>query len=223
MGLGVPIPNTQDGCRAINVSGVLETACARDRLIAIAEVVAMRASHVILVVVLIAGTALDASAQSRRVAPRAGPIGGMASPPPPSVPRIQQPPYGSQYDHVPYGSEQYGSPVIGSVPVALMPDGRIYADFGYGYEPVIRSCAAATSAIQVSPAPQYSPPAYTTPTYTLPSYAPPTHQQPSGMQSMSSPTAYGQRSAMRLRTSANPVIPSCWVTDAYGRVVVVRQ
>lgn len=222
MGLGVPIPNTLDGSRGPNVSAVLETTRARDRLIRVQEVVAMRVSQAILATVLIAGTVVSAGAQSRRIAQRAGPIGGMAPQPPPPHRQVAQPPYGSQYDHVPYASAQYGSPIVGTVPVVLMPDGRIYADFGYGYEPVIRSCAAAAPVTYASPPAQYSPPTYATPTYNVPSYDPPAYARPGATSSTSSQMS-GQVASMRLRSSTYPVIPACWVTDAYGRVVVLRQ
>jgi len=182
----------------------------------------MRVSQAVLATVLIAGTVVSASAQSRRTTPRAGPIGGMAPPPPPSHRQIQQPPYGSQYDHVPYASAQYGSPIVGSVPVVLMPDGRIYADFGYGYEPVIRSCTVSAPVAYAAPPAQYSPPAYATPTYNVPSYNPPAYNQPAATSSTSSQMG-GQVASRRLRNSTDPVTPACWLTDAYGRAVVLRQ
>ena len=182
----------------------------------------MRVSQAILATVLIAGTVASASAQSRRTVRRAGPIGGMAPPPPPSPRQIQQPPYGSQDDHVPYASAQYGSPAVGSVPVVLMPDGRIYADFGYGYEPVIRSCAGAAPVTYASPPAQYSPPVYATPTYSVPSFNSPTPSQPAATSSKASQTG-AQVASTRMRNSTDPVIPACWVTDAYGRVVVLRR
>ncbi|HEU4787441.1 MAG TPA: hypothetical protein VFS57_08540 [Gemmatimonadaceae bacterium] len=50
-----------------------------------------------------------------------------------------------------------GSFLIGGVPVVVLSDGRMFADFGYGYEPITRGCGGAvlfvqSAAIPVQPA-----------------------------------------------------------------------
>src|SRR4029079_16183112 len=46
-------------------------------------------------------------------------------------------------------------PRLWSVPILTRPDGRVYADFGYGFEQVVSSCASVS--VQPSPAPSATP------------------------------------------------------------------
>lgn len=192
----------------------------------------MRSTTAIIAAMIVAASAHIAAAQGRHVNPHAGRVAGMA-PAPAAAP---QPVYPRRYGAGAYGTPVYGggygSPVVASIPVVLMPDGRIFADFGYGYEPVLRSCATAAAPVAYTTAPtQYSPPAYAAPTYSVPSYGPQPFDQPAPAQ----PTAadqmlgahLGQPSAQPApgagRAVQRPVISACWATDAYGRVFVVRQ
>jgi len=96
------------------------------------------------------------------------------------------------------------------VPAVLMSDGSIFANFGYGYEPVIRSCstgvvtgqtqriAAGGVALSQQNAMPYTPPV------------------PSQM------TASQQMIANGTRVSA-PAQLSCFTRDAAGRVFVYRR
>lgn len=188
----------------------------------------MRATRAIVSAALLAIVTAGASAQGRHTSPHAGRIAGIAAPPAQaSQPVVYPGQYGSPYYSAPYPA----APVVASIPVVLMPDGRIFADFGYGYEPVLRSCAAAAVTYAAPPA-QYSPPNYATPSYSVPSYDTPAFSQPApaqptaadqmlaGMQRAQQPA---QASPTPVRTTSAPVIASCWATDAYGRVMVVRQ
>src|SRR4051812_6331264 len=49
-------------------------------------------------------------------------------------------------------SVDHNRPRLWSVPILTLPDGRVFADFGYGFEQVVNSCAASV-AVQPSAAP----------------------------------------------------------------------
>ena len=123
-------------------------------------------------VALVALVATVAESQTQRqgiiVAPN-GPtrVAGIAPPPPP--PR-------QSYAISP--SVQLGETVFGSVPAIVLGDGRVLADFGYGYEQIARPCPYAygygcqSYGGQIAPftpigyhTPQYMPPAYGAPVY----------------------------------------------------------
>src|ERR1043165_6605667 len=67
-----------------------------------------------------------ARAQDRHVV-GGGRVAGIAPPPPPAP--IIQPGF-SQPGFSQIGYQPYGAPVVGSVPVVVYPDGRVFADFG---------------------------------------------------------------------------------------------
>ena len=117
-------------------------------------------------VALLALVATVAESQTQRqriiVAPN-GParVAGIAPPPPPP-----QQVYG------------VGETVFGNVPAIVLGDGRVLADFGYGYEQIARPCPYAygygcqSYGGQIAPftpigyhTPQYMPPAYGAPVY----------------------------------------------------------
>jgi hypothetical protein len=122
----------------------------------------------------------------------------------------------------------------GRVPAFVAQDGRVYANFGYGYEQVLRSCS-----VQHSPGyaqPTYNPPAYQAPTYTPPTYSAstfgPSNTQPAPAQPTGSeralPSNQGTTVApttagiARAPATASTGGAACWTQDAEGRVVVVR-
>lgn len=90
------------------------------------------------------------------------------------------------------------------IPAVLMSDGRVYADFGFGLEAVMRPCAAtgapATAVAAPLRAPNYG--------------APPAPVAGAGM---SAPSGYAAIAAppQPVQTSAR-----CWMRDAMGRVLV---
>ena len=129
----------------------------------------------------------------------------------------------------------------GAVPVFVANDGQIYADFGYGYEPVIRNCAYASGSAYTPAAqapvyapPSYTPPAYTPPTYTPPTYTPPSYgqttlsprnTQPAPAQPTQSERDMAAMQAAQVAPAAQPPRPgaaACWRTDDQGRVIVLR-
>ena len=50
-----------------------------------------------------------------------------------------------------------GSFLIGGVPVVVLSDGRMFADFGYGYEPITRGCGGGALFVQSAAIPAQSP------------------------------------------------------------------
>lgn len=178
---------------------------------------------------LVLGCAVAADGQGQK--PR---VAGIAPAP---APAPQHPP---AQDHGSYYYHQSGRG-YGTVPV-IIDGGYVYADFGYGYERVLRSCAATYGSGWVQTG--HTPPAYTPPTYTPPTYTPPSYSAtPSTTGTPSAPArpapdrqsnAGTDRSAGRTAGIA-PIPPqppaqqpsygrgpACWVTDAYGRIYVVR-
>jgi hypothetical protein len=131
----------------------------------------------------------------------------------------------------------------GAVPVLVTNDGQIYADFGYGYEPVIRSCGySGGMAYAKGPhgagysTPSYTPPTYTPPAYTPPSYTPPAYGQttfgPRNTQPAPAQATQSERDLAAATTAGVAPAPqarsqrvgsaACWRTDEQGRVIVVR-
>lgn len=117
------------------------------------------------------------------------------------------------------------APVAYGVPVVVTNDGRVFADFGRGYEQVLRSCAAQYGAT-MSTAPQaYGAQTYTLPTYTLPSYGsqqrlpytPPAPAQLTESEKMAQSVQGGGGQGSPAQGA-----PVCWTTDTQGRVIVVQ-
>lgn len=128
------------------------------------------------------------------------------------------------YDGYGYSREGRRAPVVMGVPVVVTSDGRVFADFGRGYEQVLRSCAAQYGS-QTSSTPQaYGTQQYTTPTYTVPDYSaqqrlpynPPVPAQQTESERMAAQSTQGSGG---YATQDSPV---CWTADAQGRIVVVQ-
>ena len=119
-------------------------------------------------------------------------VAGIAAPPQPTVTPVTVPPPG-----------QF---LYGSVPILVTPDGRVFADFGNGYEQLVRNCATPLSSFQgnypnAQPAQQPVQPSVTQP-------AP--NPQTASQQMLNLPRA----------TMTNS--QSCWSTDSRGKVLVGR-
>lgn len=120
-----------------------------------------------------------------------------------------------------------GSFLIGGVPVIVLSDGRMFADFGYGYEPITRGCGGAVLYAQSVAIPVQ--PAVVQPTVAQPSagaserlpYTPPVPAQQTASQQMLSQQASSSVSAPAARTGfgANA---ACLGIDARGQYVVAR-
>jgi hypothetical protein len=120
----------------------------------------------------------------------------------------------AQYQPV-YGNP-YAYPVAYTVlPAVVMSDGSIWADFGYGYVPVSRACAVASTALNTQPTVfagngvVLSGP----PTYMQPAPAQPTASQ----QMISSGQTTGQTNVQISAAQS-----ACYSRDANGRVFVIR-
>ena len=120
-----------------------------------------------------------------------------------------------------------GSLLIGGVPVVVLPDGRMFADFGYGYEPITRGCGGAALFVQSVAVPVQ--PAVVQPSVAQPSagvterlpYTPPVPAQQTASQQMLSQQALSSVSAPAARTGFG-VSAACLGIDARGQYVVAR-
>lgn len=114
----------------------------------------------------------------------------------------------------------------GTVPVIVSPDGRIFANFGAGFEQVVTACGA-TSGIVIS---NVQPAGLVQPTVVQPAVAQPgivvgplpytpavPNQQTASQQMLGQPTAAAQPQQVVVRNR------SCWSTDGRGQVFVGRQ
>jgi len=119
-----------------------------------------------------------------------------------------------------------GTFLSGSVPVIVSPDGRIFANFGAGFEQVVTACGAA-SGIVVS---NVQSSGLVQPTVVQPSVAQPgivatplpytpavPNQQTASQQMLGQQTAGAQPQQVVVRNR------SCWSTDGRGQVFVGRQ
>ena len=187
--------------------------------------------------VLLALPAAVAAAQSRRAQvlhpdppPARGQLGGMAPSPAPQATRADGE-RGHGYGHDGYDGTYrrhddggYGHDRDGDrgrdanrIPTIVTSDGRVFANFGNGYEQVVRSCAAQNA--QAAPSSGYG--VYSTPTYSLPNYGaqqpmpytPPVPTMPTESQKM-----IQEQQAQATATQAGQT--ACWATDAQGRVFV---
>lgn len=98
------------------------------------------------------------------------------------------------------------------VPAVLMSDGSVYANFGYGYEPIVRPCAnnavvTQTGVLSTNGTVIYQP-------------APPTYQHPAPNPVTSAYVRSGQTSVV-VTTGQNAQL-ACFSRDATGRVFAYR-
>jgi len=108
-----------------------------------------------------------------------------------------------------------------NIPIVVFADGRVFTDFGYGYEQVARPCALSvsfvlTNGIPLQPTvvqPAVVQPSVPTSTLTLPATQPPV--QPTVTQPMTAPSIQPAQ-GMSLNSQA------CWAVDNSGRVFVGR-
>jgi len=111
--------------------------------------------------------------------------------------------------------------VFVNIPIFVFADGRVFADFGYGYEHVARSCALSvsyvlTNGVPLQPTvvqPSVVQPSVPTSTLTMPATQPPV--QPTVTQPMTAPS-FQPAQGVPLNTQ------SCWVVDNNGRVFIGR-
>jgi hypothetical protein len=154
----------------------------------------------------------NALAAQHPVPASTGRIAGIAPPP---TPAPVNPPsnFGPQ-----------GPVFFGNIPVLVFADGRVFADFGQGYEQVVRSCALPVS---------YATPVVVNTTPVQPTVVQPTVSQPTIPTSPSLPytqpvpnqqTASQQMAAQNSQPAQQVTVNSqaCWAVGATGRVFVGR-
>ena len=153
------------------------------------------------------------------VAPASGArVAGIAPPPPVIVvqPGVVQPGY--VYPATPY---------FASIPVVVFPDGRIFANFGYGYEQVVTACGTAPGVVVVQNLMDQGlvQPGFVQPTITQPSinaplpYTPPVPAQQTESQRMLGQQAQAQQYGQAVVQGGR----GCWSTDSRGQVYVARR
>ncbi|HUX34530.1 MAG TPA: hypothetical protein VMV51_11735 [Gemmatimonadaceae bacterium] len=142
--------------------------------------------------------------------------GGAATPPaPPASPAPTVSARVSPRERYSYGDE----PVLYTeFPTTVASDGKVYANFGFGYELVPQQCSAQRVAASAG---STNPPGYTRPAYTPPTQGQPTYGQPVVVP----PATNGQRRAYdgaRSNQGAQRATGACWSRGDDGRVVVRR-
>jgi hypothetical protein len=108
-----------------------------------------------------------------------------------------------------------------NIPIVVFADGRVFTDFGYGYEQVARSCALSvsyvlTNGIPLQPTvaqPAVVQPSVPTSTLTMPATQPPV--TPTVTQPMTAPSIQPAQ-GVSLNSQA------CWAVDNTGRVFIGR-
>jgi len=163
------------------------------------------------------------SAQTVHTRPAAGVIAGIA-PPPPTI--VVVPGATSVFGPGNFfgagGGVAPGNFVFATIPVVVFPDGRVFADFGRGFEQVVRQCGVVASVVvqpQAGVQPTVVQPTVTQPgvgvSPTLP-YTPPVPNQQTSSQQMLSrmPGPGGQTVVVNSQ--------ACWAANGHGRVYVTR-
>ena len=177
---------------------------------------------------LIAGSGMALSAASAQAQGRPLPVqkpparaqtgsAGPVTPPPAERGRVPRMDRGGQY-------YERGRARVTYVPVMVARDGRIYANFGYGYERVLRQCSypqviAQTGVRQVVPQ-QPTPPAYTQPSVTQPVPRAQTSSQAMVAQQQGNAGAAGN--SMRTDSPSQAASGACWSRMPTGNITVQR-
>ena len=140
------------------------------------------------------GVAPTARAQ-HTTTPASSRVAGIAAPPAqPATPR--------------HHSRNTGHIFYGTIPVVVFPDGRVFADLGFGYERVVTVCGASAAGLEpVVPQNGVVQPSVVQPTVVQPPVTA-TTPQPLNRQSLAS--------------SGVVDAGTCWWSDGYGRVFVRR-
>ena len=169
-------------------------------------------------IVIITASASLASAQRTQHAP--APKTGAAAPRVAAIAPAPAPQRQQVYPHRFYGHGGFRS----DLPILLMADGRVFADFGRGFEQVARSCAfpSGYSSSQIVSPSGLQQPVVVQPTVTQPSapgverlpYTPPVPNQQTPSQQMA---VQGGR-----LPQASLASQSCWTVSQNGRIVVAQ-
>lgn len=151
--------------------------------------------------------AVPAVLAAQRPTTAAGQVAGIA--PPPAGPVVPPP----------------GTVFYNNVSIAVFPDGRVFANFGRGYEQVVRACGEnGTFVAQVAPVPQ---PVAVQPTVTQPTVATSPmlpNTQPVPVQQTPPQQVVAPTQPAAIQPGAPPMANAqpCWTRDSSGQIVVSR-
>ena len=126
---------------------------------------------------------LPAVAAAQHKPKETGRVGGIAAPPQQVVSPVTVP--------------APGQFLYANIPVLITPDGRVFADFGMGYEQLVRNCATPLNVYQ-----QTQP------------------VQPATTQPVPNQQTASQQMLNNLPRATRTNSQSCWSTDARGKVMV---
>ena len=120
------------------------------------------------------------------------------------------------------GANYRGSSGYGYVPTMVGQDGNVYANFGYGYERVLRQCTMQQTVQQPrvqQPTPQaYSQPELTQPVPRPQTASPATGAQQPGLSGLTS----GNTQAMHVGPATQLAAAACWLQLGNGNITVQR-
>ena len=133
-------------------------------------------------------------------------------------------PYAYQYGYAPYGYFPNAA-IVQNIPVVMLQDGRVFANFGYGYEQVVRTCTPGG----IAPIVRGYQPVTTGSTIVQPTAVQPIVTQPAPAQATASEQMLARALSPAAVVTAVPgplavqlVTPSCWSSYA-GSVFVFRR
>ncbi len=119
------------------------------------------------------------------------------------------------------GAYYGGSSGYRYVPVMVGQDGNVYANFGYGYERVLRQCTLAQT-VQQPRVQQPTPQAYSQPALTQPVPRPQTASPAIGATPSLSGLTSGNTKAMHVGPATQLAAAACWSQLGNGNVTVRR-
>ncbi len=116
-----------------------------------------------------------------------------------------------------------GMALFANLPVVVLADGRVFADFGRGYEQIVRSCVSVVNSGFVANAPVVQPtvvqPTVVQPTISQPMpYTPPVPNQQTASQAM----LPQQNNAVLASQSTLVNSQACWTGNGQGLVYIAR-
>ena len=167
--------------------------------------------------VAIAASASTGSAQRTQHAPAA--TSGAAAPHVAAIAPPPGPPMQQIYPHRYSGHGGFRS----DLPILLMADGRVFADFGWGFEQIVRSCALPSgySSSQIVSPSGLQQPVVVQPTVTQPT-APGVERLPYTPPVPNQQTPSQQMAAREARVPPSVASQSCWAISQTGRIVVAQ-
>jgi len=130
-----------------------------------------------------------------------------------------------QPGYVQPGYVQSGMPYYANIPVVVFPDGRIFANLGYGYEQVVTPCGTSPAVVVVQGFDEgVTQPSVVQPMITQPSVNAPLPYTPAvPAQQTESQRMLGQQARPLQNGSGYPISRGCWSRDTRGQVFVAPR